>query len=63
MPRYSTARAAAKRTAWDIDEDEPFRPHLEVDGHEAVDTGLVWESGEPIMRLPNPIGFGRDDEW
>jgi hypothetical protein len=20
-------------------------------------------SGEPIMRLPNPIGFGRNEEW
>lgn len=31
--------------------------------HEATDTGLLDANGDPIMRAPNPIGFGRDDEW
>lgn len=34
-----------------------------VSDHEAVDTGLVDADGDPIMRAPNPIGFGKDDEW
>lgn len=71
MPRYSKAASKPRAGGWIdddyerfyYDDDEPFRPHLDVDGHEAVDTGLIWETGEPIMRLPNPIGFGRDDEW
>jgi len=34
-----------------------------VSDHEATDTGLLDVNGDPIMRAPNPIGFGRDDEW
>ena len=45
------------------DDDNPLLPNLSVDEHEAVDTGLIWTTGEPIMRMPNPIGFGRDEEW
>jgi hypothetical protein len=45
------------------DDAEPHRPSLTVDDHEAADTGLIWHTGEPIMRLPNPIGFGREGEW
>lgn len=64
MARYVVRQTATKRPrAWDIDEDEPFRPHLDVDGPVEVDTGLVCPLGNPIMRLPTPIGFGRDDEW
>lgn len=40
-------------------DEESLQPSLTVDDHEAVDTGLIWSTGEPIMRLPNPIGFGR----
>jgi len=61
MPIYVIAKA--KLRSWDMEDDEPFRPHLDVDGHEPCDTGLICVTGEPIMRLPNPIGFGRDDEW
>ena len=43
--------------------DQPMIPNLTVDDHIAVDTGLVDQSGDPIMRAPNPIGFGRDGEW
>lgn len=62
MARYTRQQPRATR-AWDIDEDEPFRPYIEVDSNEAVNTGLVWTDGEPIMRTPNPVGFGRDGEW
>lgn len=31
--------------------------------HVAADTGLLDVNGDPIMRAPNPIGFGRDGEW
>lgn len=60
MSRY------AKPARADQCEDEPLNPllpNLSVDDHEAVDTGLIWATGEPIMRMPNPIGFGRDEEW
>lgn len=60
MARYCKSKRVR---SWDIDEDEPFRPALDVPEHEPVETGLLWEDGEPIMRAPNPIGFGRDEEW
>lgn len=62
MSRYTKGRYKAAK-AWDYDDEEPFRPSLTVDDHEAADTGLVWPTGEPIMRLPSPMGFGRDEEW
>lgn len=34
-----------------------------VPDHEATDTGLLDAHGNPIMRAPNPMGFGRDGEW
>lgn len=58
MPRYSKPA----RAHW-LDDDPPLCPELSVDEHVAVDTGLVWPTGEPVMREPNPIGFGRDSEW
>lgn len=58
--RYAKGpRPERMRDPWD---DEPFVPSLTVtDG--PVDTGLVWPTGEKIMRVPNPIGFGRDKDW
>ena len=47
-------------------EDEHFAPEpsptpiLSVCEHEAVDTGLLWGDGSPVLRAPNPIGF---HEW
>jgi hypothetical protein len=61
MNRYIKRPRTTK--SWDYDEDEPFRPGIEVADHEPVETGLVWPDGEPIMRTPNPMGFGRDGEW
>lgn len=31
--------------------------------HEATDTGLLDANGDMIMRAPNPIGFGKDEDW
>ena len=58
MSRY----AKPVRADW-FDADNPLLPNLSVTEHEAIDTGLIWSTGEPIMRMPNLIGFGRDEEW
>lgn len=36
---------------------------ITVHDHEAIDTGLLDSSGDMIWRAPNPMGFGRDEEW
>lgn len=59
MARY----AKIKPRSFDFDEDEPLRVNLEVSDHEPVETGLLWPDGEPVMRMPNPIGFGRNEDW
>ena len=59
MSRYFTKRRV---TAHWLDEN-PMLPHLDVPEHEATDTGIVDKRGDPIMRAPRPIGFGRDREW
>lgn len=62
MARYFT-----KHRAWVGDEEHWYRsfdPHTPtVCDHQAVDTGLLDANGDPIKRAPNPIGFGRRDEW
>lgn len=61
MPRYvSRPRAEADCDHWSLDRLEPVPTVSEA---EAVDTGLLDVHGVPLMRLPNPIGFGRDEEW
>jgi hypothetical protein len=45
------------------DQKKPLVPAISVDEQRAVRTGLLWPDGSPIMRTPNPIGFGRDREW
>jgi hypothetical protein len=66
MPRYFTRRTCKQslqvRADW-IDEDMPLIPSLTVDDHDAVETGIVDASGDPIMRSPNPMGFGKDADW
>lgn len=48
----------------DLWEDPPFLPDIQVDdARDIVFTGILDPQGNPIVRLPNPIGFGRDDEW
>lgn len=65
MSRYGRPKALRPRADW-FDDDSPLSPlcpELSVDEHVAVNTGLIWADGEPIMREPNPMGFGRDGEW
>ncbi len=62
MSRYFTRpRGIKPRATWD--DDVPLLPPISAPEHEAVDTGLLDANGDPIMRAPRPIGFGRDDEW
>lgn len=59
MSRYfSRNRPRAEYDDW-----YPMIPDLSVPDHEPTDTGLINLNGETIWRAPNPIGFGRDDEW
>jgi hypothetical protein len=60
--RYRTGNVRKPRADW-YDDDSPLVPSLNVDSHQEVDTGLIAVTGEPIYRVPNPIGFGRDGEW
>lgn len=62
MPRYFAKPARS------FDDDEYWpEPSLitsiDVCDHVAVDTGLLDADGNSIFRAPNPVGFGRDDEW
>jgi hypothetical protein len=41
----------------------PLVPHLSVSDHEATDTGLLDHRGDTIWRAPNPMGFGRAQDW
>ena len=61
MPRYAVT-ARRPRADWMYD-DNPLVPSLEVDDAAEVDTGLVTATGEKIMRIANPLGFGRDEDW
>jgi hypothetical protein len=56
MSRY-VSKATAPRADWD--DPCPLLPALSVDGQKQVDTGLVDRLGNAIMRVQNPIGFGR----
>jgi hypothetical protein len=60
MARY--IRARKPRADW-VDDDNPLIPTLTVDDNETIDTGLLWPDGETVWRSPNPIGFGRNEEW
>lgn len=60
MSRYATRSGKPlyiETPLWD--DVEPQRLSLTVDEHRAVDTGLITPTGEPIMRLPEEIGFHR----
>lgn len=69
MPRYFTqfgGRAGGGKTATRADDgwyDRPLLPDLFLPEHVAVNTGLLDARGRPIMRAPNPCGFGKDGDW
>lgn len=44
---------------WD---DQALVPDVRVSEHEAVNTGLLFADGTPVMRVNDPIGFGRENE-
>jgi len=60
MTRYFTKPRKTPRAGYDPNDWNPLVPSLEVDDHVPVDTGLVDHRGDPIMRAPNPCGFGTD---
>lgn len=51
------------KVAASFDDDWPLLPDLHVPDHRPIDTGIVDRNGDAIMRMPNPIGFGRESEW
>lgn len=61
MSRYIVRAGGWTDDDWDM--GEPMREKPTVDGPKQVDTGLLTASGEPIYRIPPPVGFGRDREW
>lgn len=64
MSRYFTARHP--KSLWVADDDiwSDGETHLPtVSDPEATDTGLLDAKGEIIWRAPNPVGFGRDEDW
>ena len=64
MSRYFT-RPRAANALW-VDDDVHVRAsdHMPtVCDHEATETGILDINGDPIMRAPRAIGFGRRDEW
>lgn len=64
MSRYFTKPIRARWYVEDFLYEDPIRADTpEVCDHEATDTGLLDLNGDPIMRAPNPVGFGRDEEW
>jgi hypothetical protein len=46
------------RAEW-IDDHCPLLPDLSVSDHQPVKTGLVDRMGNPILRVPTPVGFHR----
>lgn len=65
MSRYYSVRRKPK--LWVEDDDVwpvDVAGHIPaVDEYVEIDTGLLDIDGNPIMRAPNPMGFGKDDEW
>ena len=61
MPRYAEPDSYI---ADDLDNgDYPMLAEITLPESKPVDTGLLWANGKPVMRYPNPIGFGRNEEW
>jgi hypothetical protein len=60
VSRHRTPERSYEEDWWD---KGPLVPHLTTDDSVAVNTGLLDAGGNAIWRTPNPIGFGRDEEW
>ncbi|MCB4862380.1 hypothetical protein K7W03_22580 [Sphingobium sp. PNB] len=64
MSRYFTRPRSLERIQDDFwDNEAPLLPSVSVPDHEATDTGILDRHGDTIWRAPNPIGFGRNEEW
>lgn len=63
MARYFSAPRASRSRADDDWYFDPLIPDLSVPDHGPVDTGLLDAHGDTIWRAPNPMGFGRNEEW
>lgn len=64
MPRYITRAAKPVYIETPLWGDEVgVTPSLTVDEHVPQFTGLLDSKGDEIWRAPNPVGFGKDDEW
>lgn len=68
MPRYFTApRAMIVPEPMTADSVTfaayPMLPELCASDFRPTDTGLLDVRGDPIMRSPNPVGFGKDGDW
>lgn len=61
MARYFATPRKAERADWS--DDYPLLPDLHVPEHRPIATGVLDIRGDAIMRMPNPIGFGRDQDW
>ncbi len=63
MSRYVARPPVAVTPSADWSDDYPLIPQISVDDGKDADTGLTDLAGNPIYRLRNPVGFGRDTEW
>jgi hypothetical protein len=64
MSRYFSApRARLRVDSEGMADDVPQGVNVTMPEHVATDTGLLDANGDPIMRAPRPIGFGRMEEW
>lgn len=60
MRYFTRPKACWVESDYRIEDGKPLVPHIEASDHKDVDTGLVDKRGDPIMRAPNPMGFGGD---
>lgn len=63
MARYFSQRRVRSDDAEYYADDWAAQCIPTVSDHEATDTGLIDADGFSIMRAPNPIGFGKDEDW
>lgn len=64
MTRYTKRFAASGWVEDDIyDDTENQTQPVFVSDHSAIYTGLLSLDGGEIWREPNPMGFGKDEEW